>query len=351
MWGRSPRLHEAVLVIERPVMFETDVRIAGTLCLPEDTGTEGPVPAFVLLGGTGGDTRNGDLAPERTPGVRNPPKRGLLRRIAHRLATEGIATLRFDKRGCGESGGTADASDYDTDLVDNTAAFRWLQAPAEIDATRVGLIGHSAGAFNACMVCRDVPDVAAVGLLGALYEPIDELIRRNWKRIAEHWDRFTSEQREWLKRERPREVVGSFNAEAFIDAARRGEPSVVFEAQGLTMTFHTVRACQDLERPVADAFDYVSCPALVLHGGNDLNVRVQDALHTYQRLRAAGNEAIELVIVPGVDHSFQPVSDDPAQRIWDRVSLESFARPVSGFALDALAGWAARTVGDSAPRR
>ena len=274
----------------------------------------------------------------------HPPRRGLLRRMAHHLAHHGIASLRCDKRGCGGSGGHADASDYDTALADNLAAFRWLRARAEIDPARVGVAGHSAGAFNACLLCRDEPAVACAGLLGALHGPIDALVRDNWPRIARHWDAFTPEQRAWLKRERPREVIGAFRAEEFIAAAARGQDEIWLEAQGLGMAFNTVRFRQDLLRPVAAEFRHVACPALVLHGGDDMNVRVDDALGTYRALRAAGNSAVELLIIPGVDHSFQPVDPDPARRVWDRISLATFGRPVSPLALAALSGWARRAL-------
>lgn len=334
---------------ERPIAFESDVRLAGALCLPEDAAADRAVPAIVLLGGTGGDTRDGDMAPERTPGIIDPPKRGLLRRIAHHLAHHGIATLRFDKRGCGESGGTADGSDYDTDLVDNIAAFRWLQKRPEVDLARVGLAGHSAGAFNACLVCRDVAEVACVGLLGALYGPIDQLVRWNWPRVAQFWSDFSEEQRAWLRRERAREVVGAFRTEEFIAAALRGDDRVTLAAEGIAMQFDTRRFRQDLARPVAAEFRHVRCPALVLHGGNDMNVQVADCLNTYQALRHAGNEAVDLVIIPGVDHSFQPVSADRARRVWDRVSLETFGRPVSPLALDAISSWAVRVLRPEQP--
>lgn len=331
-------------MIEQAITFDTDVRIAGTLCLPEDASPSASVPAVVLLGGTGGDTRDGDMAPERTPGIVDPPKPGLLRRIAPDLAQHGIGSLRFDKRGCGESGGLADESDYDTDLIDNSAGFRWLQGRPEIDPARVGVIGHSAGAFNACLLCRDVPEVACAGLLGALSGPIEELVRWNWPRVATCWHSFTVEQREWLKRERPREVVGAFRTEEFIAAADSSADNVELEAHGIRMTFSTIRFRQDLERPVADAFRHVRCPALVLHGGDDMNVKVEDCLDTYRALRTGGNEAVDLVIAPGVDHSFQPVAPDPASRVWDRVSLATFGRPVSPLALEVTSNWAARVL-------
>ena len=327
---------------------EPGLTISGTLSLPEDVGLERLAPAIVLLGGTGGDTRDGDLAKERSPHVVDPPKRGLLRRFAHQLAFYGVATLRFDKRGCGESGGTADASDYETDLIDNVAALDALRSHPGIDRARLGVVGHSAGAFNACMVAREVPELACAGLLGALSGTIEDLVRWNWGRVAEYWPQLTEAQRVWLRENRPRDVVGAFTAEQFIDAARRRQDVVRLEAEGISLELNTVRFRQDMERPMRPEFRHVRCPALVLHGGDDMNVRVEDALETYRALREAGNSDVDLVIVPGVDHSFQPVARDPLQRAWDRFSLATMARPVSPIALRTLGEWAARVLQVSA---
>lgn len=329
---------------EFEVSFETDIRIVGTLCVPEDTTPSRQSPAMLLLGGTGGDTRDGEMNPALFAPGKEPPQRGTLRRFAHELASRGIASLRFDKRGVGASGGSQGASDYDTDLVDNLAAFRFLQGHQFVDATRVGVSGHSAGAFNACLVCREIPDVACAGLLGALYGPIDELIRDNWARIANYWDDFTAEQRQWLLENRPREVVGAFRTEEFLEAMLAGVETITLEAHGLSVQFNTTRARQDHLRPVANEFRHVYCPALVLHGGADLNVKVEDCLGTYQALRAAGNDRVDLVIVPGLEHSFLETHPDPVQRIWERITLESWSRPGSKVALKAFGDWAERVL-------
>jgi pimeloyl-ACP methyl ester carboxylesterase len=328
---------------------EAGLTIAGAICLPEDASDARPAPGIVLLGGTGGDTRDGDMAPERSPHSAGAPKRGLQRRLAHGLAEAGVATLRFDKRGCGESGGSADASDYETDLLDNVAAVRYLRARPEIDAARVGVCGHSAGAFNACTVARELPDIACAGLLGALYGTLEELVEWNWGRVTVQWPRLSEEQRAWLRAHRPREVVGAFRAQEFIAAARRGDRKVRLEAEGVSVELDLVRFRQDMERPVAAEFRHVRCPALVLHGGDDMNVHVEDALGTYQALRAAGNDDVELVIFPGLDHSFQPVVRDHDARMWDRFTLATMGRPVSPQAIAAVTSWAARVLGAQVP--
>ncbi|MDQ3896267.1 MAG: alpha/beta hydrolase, partial [Actinomycetota bacterium] len=109
---------------ERDVAIPSAFGLAGVLCLPEDARS---VPAILLLGGSGADTRDGDLEPGWPPGTPDLPAPGTLRRIAHHLAAAGIGSLRWDRRGFGGSGGSPEDSDYTSDLEDALAALEWLR--------------------------------------------------------------------------------------------------------------------------------------------------------------------------------------------------------------------------------
>ncbi len=340
---------------ESGVTFESDpgIAIAGTLCLPEDSTGASPVPALVLLGGTFGDTRDGDMDLARNPYASSAPKSGLLRRIAHALADVGVGSLRFDKRGCGESGGSAANVDAQSDLRDAIAAIHALRARPDIDPSRIGAAGHSAGASHACAIARDVPAIAAVGLLGMLYGSLEDLVRWNWGRVADHWPRLSEPQRDWLRANRKREVVGAFRGEEFIAAAARGDDRVRLEAEGVSLEFDLVGFRQGMQRfrtrSRLEQFREVRCPALILHGSDDMNVRVEDALDSYRTFRQAGNDRVDLVIVPGLDHNFQSVSADPALRAWERFTFASQGKSVSQVALKALSGWAVRVLRAKVP--
>jgi alpha-beta hydrolase superfamily lysophospholipase len=331
-------------VHEYEVVIESDVAIAGVLCLPEDVSSRQPVGAVALIGGSGADTRDGDLVIERASGDAGPSLPGTLRRVAHHLAHAGLASLRWDRRGFGASGGDVAHVGYDTDLIDATACFRWLQSRPEIAPRHIGVAGHSAGALVACRLCRDAPDVAAAGLLGALSSPIDDMLGANVARLRDHWERFTAEQREWLEREMPATLVRTEGMDVVHEAARRGDETVVLEGHGQRIEARTKRLRQDLATSYADEMRPVACPVLVLHGGDDLNVPVEDALRSYQVLRDAGNDDVELVILPGLEHYFCPTPRDPAQRIWERISRESVAPRMAEEALDVISRWAVRTL-------
>ncbi|HJV09052.1 MAG TPA: alpha/beta fold hydrolase, partial [Acidimicrobiales bacterium] len=243
-------------------------------------------------------------------------------------------------RGFGASGGKPEESDYDSDLEDALAALAWLRDRSEVDAGRVAVAGHSAGALTACHVCRDDPHgVAAAMLLGGLASSIEDLIRTNLGRVLRHWDDFTAEQRAWIETTMPALLVRARGVEAYLDAARRGDPTVTLEG-GIEL--RTARTRQDLATDYAAEFRHVRVPALVLHAGDDLNVPVADALTAYRVLRDAGNDQVQLTVLPGLDHYFNPVpAEDP---LWNRVSLEGLRRPMAPAALEVIERWAVRVL-------
>ena len=317
--------------------------LAGALCLPGHASPR-PVPAVLLLGGTGADTRDGDLLLPRGDPPDESPAPGTLRRIAHHLADHNIASLRCDRRGFGSSGGDPAESDYTTDLEDAKACVAWLWSRPDIDGSRVAVAGHSAGALTACHVCRDVPGVAAAGLLGALASPIEDLIRRNMELATRHWAELTPDQQAAIVEWSPSVLLGLDGVDQMLEGARRGDETVRLEGSGVSMEMRTARLRQDLATSYADEFRHVTCPALVLHGGDDLNVRVEDALVSYAALRRAGNDDVELVVLPGLEHYFCTVSPDPGRRVVERLTMQALRRPMSPRALDAIASWAVRTL-------
>ncbi|MGH9225742.1 MAG: alpha/beta hydrolase family protein [Acidimicrobiales bacterium] len=318
------------------------VEIAAVLCLPEDALAGAPVPAFALIAGSGADTRDGDLVLEAYSDLAPAP--GTVRRVAHHLAHHGVASLRWDRRAFGSSGGDRATVSYDTDLEDAVACFRWLQSQPEVDGARVGVAGHSAGALVTCRVCREVDEVKAAALLGALSSPIEDMLRWNVGRVARHWDGFTDDQRAWLQTNMPATLARSAGMGEVLAAATRGDPEVTLEGHGITLVMPTARLRQDLATSYEGEMGHVRCPALVLHGGDDLNVPVDDALTTYRALRAAGNDNVELRVIPGLDHYFNPVPADPTQRVWNRVSQAGMLQPMAREALEAISTWAARVL-------
>jgi uncharacterized protein len=123
----------------------------GTLVRPAGT----KLPAVVLLPGSGPTDRDGNQGALVTD---------LLKQIADRLAKEGIASLRFDKRATSVYSANWPLKDmkkmndffgWDKFTGDAKGALKYLQAQPNIDGKRTGIIGHSEGSGLAIQIGHD----------------------------------------------------------------------------------------------------------------------------------------------------------------------------------------------------
>src|SRR5689334_23446508 len=105
--------------MEWEMFFESiGAKIYGTLTLPQ---AGGKLPACLFIGGSFPQTRDGDLDNAKTEWFPNPlPGRKLFRDEAAIFQQLGIATFRYDKRGCGKSEGDC----HTTGLFDLVADAR-----------------------------------------------------------------------------------------------------------------------------------------------------------------------------------------------------------------------------------
>ncbi|HDP77640.1 MAG TPA: alpha/beta fold hydrolase, partial [Mesotoga infera] len=116
-----------------------DHDIPAVICIPEG---DGPFPIVVMLHGTGSDKSEAG---------------GGYLLAAPALAEAGIASVRFDFIGNGES--TADYIDYNfTSAVDDTnIAFAYAASLPRIDGHRAGIMGWSQGGTIALLAAGQNP--------------------------------------------------------------------------------------------------------------------------------------------------------------------------------------------------
>lgn len=136
------------------------IRLSGTLTIPQG---DGPFPVAVLISGSGQQDRDESIMGHKPFLV-----------LADWLARQGIATLRYDDRGVGESGGDpvgATSADFAEDAL---AAVEFLQGDARFSG--VGMIGHSEGGLIAPMVAGQSDTVDFVVLLAGPGLPGAEIL-------------------------------------------------------------------------------------------------------------------------------------------------------------------------------
>lgn len=138
----------------RDVTFSSGpLALEGTLTIAGDT----PGPAALLISGSGPIDRNSNA------------KRldiNVMSELATHLAASGIASLRYDKRGVGNSDGDYFATGLHDNIHDARAALEALRARPEVDPTQVFVIGHSEGAIIASDLASDDQLAGAILLSG-----------------------------------------------------------------------------------------------------------------------------------------------------------------------------------------
>lgn len=286
---------ERIAFVEEEVTFVADdgATLAGTLIRPN---VPGPLPAAVILGGS------------------NWRERGSVRHDASVLAAFGMATLIYDKRGYGDSGGEA-VVPFERTAADAVAAVEYLRGRSAVLPGQVGLTGRSRGGWFAPLAASRSEAVAFLVLFvppavspaeqettrrlnllrglvqeegkpDALLDVAAEALREGWRfgATGEDWESYAAARR--------RAVVEGV-PEDLLEAA---EPdSEEWTWVRLNMAYDPVPA---LER--------VRAPVLALFGGADPNVVPADNLPPMRAaLDRAGNPDVELVVVPDADHGLR----------------------------------------------
>jgi uncharacterized protein len=172
-----PRAVTASQWVDQPVSFEAGgVTVYATYRHPtgQATAPTRQLPAVLLIAGSGPTDRNGN-----TPLI--PGTVGTLQTLADWLSADGVASLRYDKLGSGQTGlgpyaqrpGSIGIAPFEAEAA---AALRFLARQPGVDPARLGVIGHSEGALFALLLATGadpgdsgaVPPVHALGLLEPL---------------------------------------------------------------------------------------------------------------------------------------------------------------------------------------
>jgi dipeptidyl aminopeptidase/acylaminoacyl peptidase len=190
--------------------------------------------------------------------------------LSRRLAAEGIASLRFDFRGSGESEGEFEEMTPLEELSDARAALRHLSAIRRIDRRRMAVVGFSLGGMIAAMTAAREPSLKAAVLWSPVAHP-SEIMTRN----------------------RPASDIETVNREGRIDMG------------GLFVGRAFVETMSELDPLVEIAKSRV--PLLLVHGTEDDGVPFSHSADYLAAAEAAGVPA-EIVPVDGADHVFSAVA-------------------------------------------
>jgi len=292
-----------------------EIVLGGELTLPDGNG---PYPAVVLISGSGDQTRDVDVAGFRLFAV-----------LADELAEAGIASLRYDDRGVGESSGDGLQATIDDRAADVEAAVDLLRARDDIDAARIGLMGHSEGGMVAPLAAGRSDGVAFVVLLAAPVVPGTELLETQQELLElsgtppDQIEQYQTIQR--LVFEAIASGQGWDDVERAIRALAHQQvnalPEQTRQALGDLDDYVDVIVSQDMEawqspwfastlqHDSAAAITALSVPVLALFGELDTQVRAgPNAIAVSEAIAASDVPSHAVGTVLGANHLFQSAS-------------------------------------------
>ena len=286
---------------EEEVQFDNPrakVKLAGTLTRPKGAG---PFPAVLLVAGSGPLTRDEFVYGHRVFLV-----------LSDCLTRRGLAVLRYDKRGVGESTGDykqATTLDFAGDAV---AGMEFLKGRSDMDPKRIGAIGHSEGGRIMPTLAVNWPDTAFIVMLAGAATSGEEIILRGSHLMLKAKGATEEEQAkedEILKRWFDLSKRGADDAEMerqlrpLVEAASKGDKKAVEKRMAefcspVSRCFITYSCVPALEK--------IRCPVLALNGEKDLQVSPKENLRGIARaLAVSGNTDFVVREMPGLNHLFQ----------------------------------------------
>ncbi len=263
--------------------------------------------------------------------------------------------LRYeDRRMVAPEGIGADTTVEDL-AADAAAALAYLRSRDDIDAGRIGVLGHSLGATVAASLTAahpgeiafvvalagpaldgfetikaayaHLPDVMGLppeqvaGMAEGELRAVELALAEDWGALEEHFAAMMTEQLASLPKERK-------------PSAEQMAVLIEQQAAQLVANYRTRQFKSEMTHDPAEAWAQVNVPVLALYAEHETAIFAADHLPALQTaLAAAGNGDVSVEVVPGVNHLFLDAeSGDPQQ--WPELDQAMPARVV-----ERIAGW------------
>lgn len=270
------------------------VSLSGTLLLPL---SPGKYPAILFLQGSG------------------PEGRWANHYLAQKFAEAGFVALIYDKRGVGQSTGDWRNAGFDALAEDASAGVSFLQSHPQVDATHVGIYGHSQGGTIAPLVANRIKNLAFViasaagGVDPATVETysLDHVIDLDKLAPAEQTDaqRYVKAVVDVAYRGADRTSLDKL-------AAQLKDRSWFFAAPPPEASYWSISR-QIASFDPAMAWKQVNAPVLLLYGAHDERIPSMASIAAINAaLKAGGHAPPTVKLYPDADHTFTLVGPEHA---------------------------------------
>lgn len=274
---------------EEDVRFESGgINLGGTLAFPDG---DGPFPAVLFIAGSGETDRN-----------ENTPKYHInsFYDLSHYLAERGIASLRYDKKGVGQSGGdhwTAGLYDHAEDAM---AASRYLRRQKAILPDKTFLVGHSEGAFIAVMLAGQGFETAGIILLAGGAQSGEAVLKWQALQVAKGLKGLNG----WIIR--AFRINVSKAQQKQLDKIKRSKKDVY--RQNLVAKINAKWLREFMAYDPTEDLERIAVPVLAITGSKDIQVDPADL----ERMAKLVKSPFEYHVIPDMTHMLRIERGEPS---------------------------------------
>lgn len=270
--------------MEQPVtLIIPSGTIYGTL---ETPGVAHPVPVVLLIAGSGPTDRDGNS--KMLPGANNS-----LKLLASGLAANGIATLRYDKRGIAASAGAAGKEEdlrFDNYVSDAEGWIKQLRADKRF--TTVTVAGHSEGSLIGMIAAREAGADGYVSLEGAGRKMSQIIVEQLTPQVT------------------PEILATAEHIMSLVDAGALADTTTVPPMlAGLFRPSVRPYLVSWFKYDPAVEIAKLRIPALIVQGTTDIQTSMTDA-----KALASGYSSGRLLAIDGMNHVLKTAPPDRAQQ-------------------------------------
>lgn len=289
--------------------LKANIALSGTLSLPK-TGDDFPV--VILISGSGPQDRDEALFGHKPFLV-----------ISDYFTNHGIAVLRYDDRGVGQSEGDfkmATSANFATDVE---SAIAYLKTRKEVNKNKIGLVGHSEGGLIAPIVASQSKDVSFIVLLAGTGLRGDKVLLFQQELIAKASgiSALEMDKSKQINAKLFEMVIKSDDNQKLktaltdlINQALTNDSSARLPKGMKQEAFVSMQVSQILspwmqyflKYDPSMALERVKCPVLAINGEKDLQVSPKENLTAIKNaLAKGGNKRVTTIEFPGLNHLFQ----------------------------------------------
>ena len=346
-YGAKPRK------AKEPTSSQLGTKLAGTFTIPKRKNKEQTqaFPAVVMVTGSGPQDRNETIGRHKPFEV-----------IAHYLAENGIASLRYDDRGVGESTGdffNATSEDFARDAI---AVWKHAKTLIDIDPMRIGILGHSEGGLVGPIAAAWEPQIAFLILIAPPGINGSEILKSQIERISELQGMSEADRKATMALQgRLQDIASGYfsdesnmrrdiqaairqNWEGLKSIAQSQDPSVNLDDMKKQLSEQIEGQFQQLRTPwfrffltydPAPNWMIIRCPTLAMWGSNDVQV-LPELNRDKLKVAVERNSVLDaqLTIIPGLNHLMQMSKTGLPEE------YEGIDETISPLALNAIRVWA-----------